>query len=207
MFAILPEWLEEVARDYNHPAIIGWCPFNETWDVNGRKQDDEVLRAVYLATKAADRTRPCIDTSGNYHVVTDIFDVHDYEQNVEKFTAHFARLVPEDIVENHCNARQTYTPGQAFFVSEYGGIRWSVRDKGDEAWGYGNAPRTEAEYMARYEGLTTALLRNPKIMGFCYTQMTDVEQEQNGVYTYQREEKFPAEFFRRVNTQKAAIEE
>ena len=207
VFAILPEWLEEIARDFNHPSIIGWCPFNETWDVNGRRQDDDVLRTVYLATKAADRTRPVIDTSGNYHVVTDIFDVHDYEQDVPTFAAHFARLVPEDIVENSCNARQTYTPGQALFVSEYGGIRWSVRDKGDEAWGYGNAPKTPEEYMERYEGLTKTLLQNPKIMGFCYTQMTDVEQEQNGVYTFTREEKFPAEFFRRVNSEKAAIED
>ena len=206
VFAILPEWLEEVNRDFNHPAIIGWCPFNETWDVKGRKQDDEVLRTVYLATKAADRTRPCIDTSGNYHVVTDIFDIHDYEQDPEIFASHFARLVSEGVVENHCNSRQTYTPGKAFFVSEYGGIRWSVRDKGEEAWGYGNAPKTSEEYMARYKALTEALLRNPGIMGFCYTQMTDVEQEQNGVYTFAREEKFPAEFFRSVNSQKAAIE-
>ena len=206
VFAILPEWLEGVNRDFNHPAIIGWCPFNETWDVKGRKQDDEVLRTVYLATKAADRTRPCIDTSGNYHVVTDIFDIHDYEQNPEIFASHFARLTSEGIVENHCNARQTYTPGTAFFVSEYGGIRWSVRDKGEEAWGYGNAPKTPEEYMARYKALTETLLQNPGIMGFCYTQMTDVEQEQNGVYTFAREEKFPAEFFRSVNSQKAAIE-
>ena len=207
VFAILPEWLEEVKRDFNHPSIIGWCPFNETWDVNGRKQDDEVLRTVYLATKAADRTRPCIDTSGNYHVVTDIFDIHDYEQDPDTFASHFSRLVSEGIVENHCNGRQTYTPGEAFFVSEYGGIRWSVRDKGEEAWGYGNAPKTPEEYMTRYRALTEALLMNPGIMGFCYTQMTDVEQEQNGVYTYQREEKFPAAFFRSVNSQKAAIEE
>ena len=78
-------------RDFNHPALIGWCPFNETWDRDHRKQDDNVLRAVYLATKSADPTRPCIDTSGNYHVVTDIYDVHDYEQNVEIFKNHYRR--------------------------------------------------------------------------------------------------------------------
>ena len=207
VFAILPEWLSEVERDFNHPAVIGWCPFNETWDVNGRKQDDDVIRMVYLATKAADRTRPCIDTSGNYHVETDIFDVHDYEQDPEIFASHYEKLVSDGVVENHCNARQTYAPGSAFFVSEYGGIRWSVRDKGSEAWGYGSAPKTGEEYMARYQALTETLLGNPGIMGFCYTQMTDVEQEQNGVYTFDREEKFPAEFFRKVNSQKAAIEE
>ena len=69
VYSVLPEWLEEMERDFNHPALIGWCPFNETWDRDHRKQDDNVLRAVYLATKSADPTRPCIDTSGNYHVV------------------------------------------------------------------------------------------------------------------------------------------
>ncbi|WP_257984405.1 glycoside hydrolase family 2 TIM barrel-domain containing protein [Neobacillus cucumis] len=74
----LPEWLEVVERDFNHPAIIGWCPFNETWDIDGRKQNNQVLRIVYSVTKTVDPIRPVIDTSGNFHVVTDIFDVHDY---------------------------------------------------------------------------------------------------------------------------------
>ena len=77
----LPEWMEAVERDFNHPAIIGWCPFNETWDYEGRKQDDDLLAIVYRMTKLYDTTRPCIDTSGNFHVITDIYDLHDYEQN------------------------------------------------------------------------------------------------------------------------------
>ncbi|MBQ8187315.1 MAG: beta-galactosidase, partial [Clostridia bacterium] len=85
IYGILPEWLEEVERDFNHPAIIGWCPFNETWDMNGRRQWNDVLNLVYNATKSADPTRPCIDTSGNYHVdKTDVYDVHDYEQDPAK---------------------------------------------------------------------------------------------------------------------------
>ena len=75
----LPEWIESVERDFSHPSIIGWCPFNETWDREGREQDNSVLLNVYLVTKALDPTRPVIDTSGNFHVLTDIFDVHDYE--------------------------------------------------------------------------------------------------------------------------------
>ena len=64
----LPEWLEAVRRDFNHPAIIGWCPFNETWNgKQGARQDDEVLRIVYRTTKMLDPTRPVIDTSGHFH--------------------------------------------------------------------------------------------------------------------------------------------
>ena len=207
IYSFLPEWLEEIDRDFNHPALIGWCPFNETWDMHGCKQYDGILELTYLATKAADSTRPCIDTSGNYHVITDIFDVHDYEQDPTKLAESYKDLVTKDEFKNHCNHRQTYKKGQPVFVSEYGGIRWSLVDKGDNAWGYGNAPQSEQEYMDRYKALTDIFLDNEKIMGFCYTQLTDVEQEQNGVYTYNREEKFPAKFFYDVNTRKAAIED
>src|SRR5690606_22082962 len=88
----LPEWIEAVDRDFNSPALVGWCPFNETWDLNGTKQDDEVLRITYEVTKALDKTRPVIDTSGNFHVVTDIFDIHDYEQDVEQFAEKFRAM-------------------------------------------------------------------------------------------------------------------
>ena len=78
IYGILPEWIAEVKRDFNHPSVIGWCPFNETWDQAGRKQYDDLLALVYHTTKAIDPTRPCIDTSGNFHVVTDVYDLHDY---------------------------------------------------------------------------------------------------------------------------------
>ncbi len=74
-------------------------------------------------------------------------------------------------------------------------------------WSYGNAPATEEEFIDRYTRLTTALMKNPEHMGFCYTQLTDVEQEQNGLYTYDRRPKFPSEVIAAVNRQKAAIEE
>ncbi len=203
--AILLEWTEAVERDYNHPSIVGWCPFNETWDVRGRKQNDELLRIVYRATKALDKTRPCIDTSGNFHVETDIYDVHDYNQDPVSFRENYMKLVTEGILfDNHKN-RQTYTGGITF-VSEYGGIRWSMTTD-DNAWGYGNAPKTEEEFIARYKGLTDALLDNEKMFGFCYTQLYDIEQEQNGIYTYQRGVKFDPEIFKAINSRKAAIED
>ena len=205
VYHILPEWLDEVNRDFNHPAIIGWCPFNETWNMHGCQQYDPLLSLVYRATKAMDTTRPCIDTSGNFHVETDIFDVHDYEQDPVKFAEHYKDL-PSGSIDNFCNDRQTYIKGMPIFVSEYGGIKWSRETETGPSWGYGNAPKTPEEYHERYKGLTDALLDNPLMFGFCYTQLTDVEQEQNGCYYYDRSEKFDTDFFYKVNTRKAAIE-
>lgn len=204
----LPEWLEAMERDYNHPSIIGWCPFNETWDTRGRRQDDSVLMQVYRVTKAIDPTRPVIDTSGNFHVETDIYDVHDYEQDPVKFASYYAQI-DEGIVNDQCErnasrkGRQHYDGKMPVFLSEYGGIRWTEKQGG---WGYGHGPETEQEFLDRYKGLTDALLDNENIMGLCYTQLYDVEQEQNGLMTYERKFKFAPEILYAINTREAAIE-
>ena len=213
----LPEWMEALERDFNSPALIGWCPFNETWDrkftlpengswdPKGIRQDDEVLRIVYNVTKMVDKTRPVIDTSGNYHVVTDIFDIHDYEQDPEKFAEKFEPMKNGGKPFVNYPDRQKYE-GQPYFVSEYGGIWWNPEQKDGKAWGYGQRPKSEEEFLKRYEGLTSILLRNPKICAFCYTQLYDVEQEVNGLYTYDRKPKFDAKIIREINSRKAAIE-
>ena len=198
----LNDWIPAVKRDYSAPSIIGWCPFNETWDQTRRAQRDDVLRMMYRITKALDPTRPCIDTSGNYHVETDIFDVHDYVQDPKEFTARYGKGT-EPIYERFPD-RQRYVCGPVF-VSEYGGIWWSDTDK--DGWGYGERVKSREEFLERYRGLTEALLGNPDHFGFCYTQLTDVEQEQNGLYTYDRKPKFPPEVIRAINSQKAACEE
>jgi len=204
---ILPEWIEAVERDIAHPAIIGWCPLNETWDHFNRRQNDMLVKTLYQVTKAIDPSRPAIDTSGNYHVATDIFDVHDYTQEVEAFKYNYSETdkgILRDSVFRKTPDRQTYG-GEPMFISEYGGIKWSSEE--GEAWGYGNAPKTEEEFLARYEGLTTTIIDNPDMLGFCYTQLYDVEQEQNGLMTYQRVFKFDPEIIRKINTKKAAIED
>ncbi len=196
----LPEWMESVERDFAHPSIVGWCPFNETWDNEGRRQSDALINLTYKVTKQMDSTRPVIDTSGNFHVGadTDIYDIHDYDQNVESYTERIGKGVFETFKD-----RQKWH-GQPFFVSEYGGIAWSLSTGG---WGYGNAPKSEEEFIARYKGLTEAMLNNPDCCAFCYTQLTDVEQEQNGLMTYDRKFKFDPKIFYEINTQKAAIED
>ncbi len=206
IYSILPEWLEEVERDFNHPAIVTWCPINESWDVDGRKQYDGLFRLIYLATKAADPTRPCIDTSGNYHVMTDIYDIHDYVQDPDEFRGHYAPMAQTgDTSDFHSafQSRQRYDRTMPFCVSEYGGIAWAK----EGGWGYGDAPKTEEEFLARLKGLTDTLLDNDRIFGFCYTQLTDVEQEQNGLYTYDRRPKFNSAVIRKILSRKAAIEE
>ncbi len=207
----LNEWKDVLNRDFNHPSIIGWCPFNETWNYKGRRQYDPLLSTVYDYTKAVDNTRPCIDTSGNFHVKTDIFDLHDYSYDVEFFKKNYDRFMTEDYLYQHVlvenGGRQTYR-GEPVFISEYGGIKW-VSDESIKSWGYGEDVKTPEEFADRYAGLTKVIMSNYKMFGFCYTQLYDIEQEQNGLYTYEREKKFTDEIYDRiiaVNTEIAAIE-
>ena len=203
----LPEWMEALERDFNHPAIIGWCPFNETWDYEGRRQDDSLLANVYKMTKLYDTTRPCIDTSGNYHVVTDIYDLHNYEQDPAKFAATYESFKQGGDLEDHHGYRQTPVKGIPTFISEYGGIKWDEEGVEKDGWGYGAGPATTEEFLNRYKGLTDALLDNPHMFAFCYTQLYDVEQELNGLYTYERKPKFDMDVIKAINARKAAIED
>jgi beta-galactosidase/beta-glucuronidase len=204
--SFLPEWMDVVDRDFNHPAIIGWCPFNETWDYERRAQINDIVALVYHTTKRLDTTRPCIDTSGNFHVITDIYDIHDYEQNVEVFRSHYQPMANGGAPYENFPERQQYK-GQPYFVSEYGGIKWIDNTSDSNGWGYGQGPETEEEYIERYKSLTHTLLDNPNICAFCFTQLYDIEQEKNGLYTYERKAKFDPAIIKAINTKKAAIED
>jgi beta-galactosidase/beta-glucuronidase len=199
--SFLPQWLEAVERDFNHPSIVGWCPFNETND----GQRPELLRQVRAVTKAVDPTRPVIDTSGYVHVETDVDDCHDYNQDPAQLAEHFRAFASGGEPWRNSKADAPHR-GQPFFVSEYGGIWWNPGQTDENAWGYGERPKSEQEFLARYRGLTEALLFHPRMCGFCYTQLYDIEQEVNGLYTYDRKAKFQAELIRQVNQQRAAIE-
>jgi Beta-galactosidase/beta-glucuronidase len=206
--AMLPEWLEAVERDYSSPAIIGWCPFNET----GPNRSERVFRSVQAATRAADPYRPIIDSSGYFHVygLSDIHDVHDYEQDPTILKAHFAALAGGDgkLFTNFPDYRQNdYPAGKPFFVSEFGGTHWDIDSDGSKGWGYGASPESLEEFYTRFNGLISALLDNPGICAFCYTQLTDVMQEKNGIYAFDRREKFEAARLHAIMTRRAAIEE
>lgn len=189
------EWSEAVNRDFNHPSVVCWCPFNETWGYVEKLHHNNCLSAIYRLTKELDSTRPCIDSSGVYHVVTDIYDVHDYTQDPEQLEKNYINAASCEIKDYE--GRQQYK-GKPLFVSEFGGMKWNIASK--DGWGYGDGPKSEAEFIDRYEKLIGVLLDNPSIIGFCYTQLYDVEQEQNGLYTYDRKPKFAPEVLKRVMT-------
>jgi hypothetical protein len=201
VYTFLPEWLEAVKRDRAHPSIVGWCPFNET----APSQSAEMMRTVFEMTKLADPTRPVIDTSGYVHVVTDVFDIHDYDQDPASWAEKLKGMQKDGSGELYLRKNEKFPyAGQPYFVSEFGGIWWDPSN--ETGWGYGKRPASVKEFMERYEGLVTLMLSTPKICAFCYTQYTDVEQEVNGLYTYDRKPKFDLAELRRINTKPAAIE-
>lgn len=195
---VVDEWVELVRRDRNHPALIGWCPFNET----PREAVPVQNTTVYL-TRQIDPTRPVIDSSGWHHGLADpeVMDAHDYDQNPETFRARwFQALGDSPLPPQYGVATNAFIP---FFVSEYGGIGWNLDGKG---WGYGNIPKTLEDFYARFKGLTDAQLDNPRLFAYCYTQLTDIEQEQNGLYTYDRKPKFDMAKLHAIQTRAAAYE-
>ena len=202
------QWLEAVERDYSHPAIVGWCPLNETFEpLEDRYTElDDETQGMYLATKALDRTRPVIDASGYSHRVpnADVYDSHSYEQDPVTFAQQMAGLAEGDpyvnVAEDGTRWSVPYA-NQPYFCSEYGGMRWAVGSVEADSWGYGEAPASIDAWLARFEGLTAVLRDNPDMFGYCFTQLTDVFQEENGIYTFDRREKFD---LRRVRDAQAA---
>lgn len=209
--AYITQWLEAVERDYSHPSIIGWCPLNETFQLRHDRITalDDVTRGMFLATKLADRTRPVIDASGYAHRVdeTDIYDSHLYEQDPATFAALMAPLAHGAPYTNGDDQWSTPYRGQPYFCSEFGGIWWNPQaEEGDDSWGYGQAVGTEEEVYQRFTGLVDALLDDPLMFGYCYTQLTDVFQEQNGIYYFDRSAKLDVDRIRAAQRRPAAIE-
>jgi len=203
------EWADVLMRDRSHPAIVAWTPLNEAHST-GSRYEPTFFVEIYNLTKKLDPSRPICDTSGYTHVKTDIWDLHDYDQNPESFAARYEQFgkdpKTETLARNDADHEPPYE-GQPMIVSEYGGTWWNPAQAGDAAWGYGQRPEDEKEFMHRFKGLADAQLDNPHMAGLCYTQLTDVEQEVNGLYTYDRKAKFPPELFKKVLERKAAIED
>ncbi|MFD9504727.1 glycoside hydrolase family 2 protein [Streptomyces sp. NPDC060035] len=221
--SFVAQWLEVLRRDRSHPSIIGWCPLNETHQLlhDRLTQLDDVTLAMYLATKAADPSRPVVDASGYAHRVrgADVYDSHSYEQDPEAFRLEQSGLRDGRPYLNELDGTAMSYPyaGQPFFVSEYGGIWWNPQRLGEDqqsaddpsradSWGYGQRVESVEAWHERFEGLTRVLLDNPDMFGYCYTQLTDTFQEENGLYDFDRKPKFDIDRIRTFQTTEAAYE-
>ena len=198
------EWTEVLQRDRNHPAIIGWCPFNESGSNAG-----ELQQIIWHETKVIDPSRPVLETSGWRHTLPqpEMKDDHDYNQVPASFKQrwleYFSGASDLQLPARYgIAAASQQNRGVPFMVSEFGGIGWST----EGGWGYGSGPKTIEEFYTRYEGLCAALLDNPDMFGFCYTQLTDVEQEKNGLYYYDRRPKFDLKRLHAATARPAAYE-
>lgn len=208
----ITEWTEIVERDRNHPSILIWTPTNEEFWPD-RVQYPRLMQDLYKLTKAIDPTRPFHGTSGGSHIATDIWTVHNYEQDPAKLKDLLyndgklmeapkweIQLMPKNIGYNGLKYTDQYTFPQykhdmPYLIDEFGGIKWNPSQQMESAqntsWGYGEPPHSLEEFYARLEGLVnTVLSLSDHVWGYCYTQLTDVEQEQNGIYYYDRSPKF-----------------
>ncbi len=197
---LVGQWLETIRRDYNHPSIIGWCGLNETHrrQVNGAATLDvlnDLTQAMFLAAKAADPTRPVLDVSGYIHRLpeSDVYDCHDYGLP-DEVARRLSEMRPEAICDPNPE-RPWNEPwhGQPFFLSEIGGIAWPPQIQTDGTFSYGETPQTEAEFLDRFGRLLAVIRADRRIFGYCYTQLTDIYQEVNGIYYFNRTPKIAPE--------------
>lgn len=203
--------LEFIDRDYNHPCIIAWVPLNESWGVNRILTDanqQAFSRMLYQLCKAADGTRLVSANDGWEQTTTDICAIHDYTASGEDLAIHFASR--EQVEAIGADVRLAWAFGEvptgreAFMVTEYGGIAFSVLGAqgsigGMDTWGYHDKVDSEEAFFARFDSATSAIRALPYCRGYCYTQLTDVMQEVNGLLTPDRKPKVDPDRFAGLN--------
>ncbi|QQZ63901.1 glycoside hydrolase family 2 [Paenibacillus sonchi] len=198
---VTAEWQEAVERDYNHPSLVVWVPLNESWGVPNiliDKRQQRHAMAMYFLTKSLDDSRLVISNDGWEQMTTDLVTIHDYEWRREDLTERYSTLERTLVGKPH--RRELFVGGTAYagqpvLVTEFGGIAYKKSDW--EGWGYSGADNDE-DFLAKLADVIEPLLQSPHVQGICYTQLTDVEQEINGLLTYDRVPKVPLEHIKQI---------
>ncbi|KAF1295125.1 glycoside hydrolase family 2 [Enterococcus sp. JM4C] len=202
------EWMEIISRDYNHPSILTWVPINESWgvpEISFSRQQQHFSQSIYHLIHSLDTTRLVISNDGWEMTETDICAVHSYvhgnKEEKEKYH-HFVESLRtrENVLGSEPNRRKIYCPGfidngAPILLTEFGGVSYT---KEKEGWGYTNVSSQE-EFLADYRRIMEAVYASEVLNGFCYTQLTDVEQEQNGLLTAEREPKCSIGALKEIN--------
>ena len=188
----LREWSDEIERDFNHPSIIAWVPQNETHPIVKKlTRYSDYITYLYDLTKQLDPTRPVNETSGWDHIKTDLWTIHCYVPTVEQLAE---RLQKDEVsgkeFKRHHEKNEVEYDGQPCLVDEFGGFKYipaEFRDPNDKSWGYGGLMlETQQDLLDRIAPQVELMNKDERLSGYTYTQLTDVEQEKNGLYTYDR---------------------
>lgn len=189
---------DSINRDFNHPCIIAWTPVNESWgvpDIYANKRQQATAKMLYWLAKAADGTRFVSSNDGWEQVTSDICALHDYSPSYEHLSTHFADRY--EVETGHVIGKMTYAQDEepqgheAFLVTEFGGIAMAtVGPQGEmggmQTWGYFGKAEDEDAFFKRFNEVFAAVRDIPYCRGYCYTQLTDVQQEINGLLTPDR---------------------
>jgi beta-galactosidase/beta-glucuronidase len=198
------EWAEALKRDYNHPCIVAWVPLNESWsvqEIQSNISQQGHSKALYNMTKSLDSSRVVIDNDGWEHTCGDMLTIHDYESSSAVIRDRYASL--ENILKFLPNGKKLYVGGKQYnnepiIVSEFGGIRFSQEEAKENSWGY-SEDKTLDKFVEHLRGLINALHCSKHVQGYCYTQLTDIETEQNGLLTYGHEPKVSPKIIKEIN--------
>ncbi len=203
------EWTEVIERDYSHPCVIVWVPFNESWGVPELPTIDKqrhAVQALYHLTKTLDATRPVIGNDGWESSATDIIGIHDYESDPEHLRQRYgAEILPEQLFDRRRPGGRILTldgyphRGQPIMLTEFGGIAFAKDPLAEikQTWGYSIA-RDAIEFRQMYSKLMDTVIHTALFSGFCYTQFADTFQEANGLLYADRTPKIPIEDIEKI---------
>ncbi|MBP3600353.1 MAG: glycoside hydrolase family 2 [Clostridia bacterium] len=201
---IMSQITDIVLRDINHPSIFTWVMFNESWGVQQLRFDigqQNLTKGAYFTVKSMDPTRFVISNDGWQQTESDIMTIHDYSAYGDELSERYGTDAPQ-IGENPVAGQRRFAfakdhgySGQPIMLTEYGGISYAT----DGGWGYNEKVKTEEEFLERFGSLTIAIRKIPYMTGYCFTQFTDVENEQNGLVTINREPKADITKIRKIN--------